>query len=151
MKKGPKPREVTCQITEQGCHEITSHKVNKLGYLLLKVNGDVVYAHRRAWEQANGPIPEGMFICHHCDNPKCINPAHLFLGTCADNIKDRDAKGRQAKGEKVANSKLTESQVREMRSLHAQGLHYKDIAKQLGVTPINVWHVLHDSWRHVAP
>ncbi len=53
-----------------------------------------VYAHRQAWEDSFGPVPDGMHVLHHCDNPPCIEPTHLFLGTNADNVADRVAKGR---------------------------------------------------------
>jgi hypothetical protein len=52
------------------------------------------YAHRKAWELINGPIADGLHVCHHCDNPPCVRPDHLFLGTQADNNHDRDRKGR---------------------------------------------------------
>ncbi len=64
------------------------------GYGKIKIRGKDRGAHRVAWELENGPIPEGMLVCHRCDNPPCCNPSHLFLGSHADNNHDRDAKGR---------------------------------------------------------
>lgn len=75
------------------------------------------YAHRVAWVLVNGQIPDGLFVCHHCDNPRCCNVEHLFLGTAADNARDRAAKGRngRAKGA-TGGSTLTADQVLEIRS-----------------------------------
>ena len=64
------------------------------GYGQLEIKGKKWLAHRWAWTQAHGPIPEGLCVCHTCDVRHCINPEHLFLGTHADNAHDRDAKGR---------------------------------------------------------
>lgn len=83
--------------------------------------------HRVSWEHHNGPIPEGMKLCHRCDNPPCINPDHLFLGTQADNMRDMIAKGRNRRGETHHNAKVTDDQVRDI--IAATGTQ-REIAKR---------------------
>lgn len=71
------------------------------GYGKLSINNKTVGAHRIVWEMFRGPIPKGMFVCHHCDTPGCVNPYHMFLGTHTDNMKDCASKGRNGDQKKT--------------------------------------------------
>ena len=107
---------------------------NSLGY------GHVAkrYAHRVAYELFIGPIPHGMEVCHRCDNPPCTNPAHLFLGTRAQNAADAASKGRTLRGERNASAKLTAGQVREIREMCTNGWPQRRIARAFGVSQSQV-------------
>lgn len=103
--------------------------------------GRNVPAHRYSWELHNGPIPDGLFVCHHCDNPICVRPDHLFLGTPLDNMQDKMAKGRHrtgegprplVQGERNPNARFTDAQVAEMRALYASGVSQHQIAARFG-------------------
>jgi hypothetical protein len=87
-------------ITEDGCWNWTKSRIsNKYGkFSIGKKN---IYAHRHAWFLVNGEIPDGLFVCHKCDNMLCINPDHLFLGTAQDNARDRTLKNRNNNKRKV--------------------------------------------------
>lgn len=84
-----------------GCWEWTGH-CNDGGYGRVTRQTEDRLAHRYAWELENGPIPDGMFVCHHCDNPPCVRPDHLFLGTHTDNMRDAQRKGRRPTAEREA-------------------------------------------------
>jgi hypothetical protein len=83
------------RVTESGCWEWDGYR-NELGYGICVLRRQRWRAHRLAWAYVHGPIPDGMVICHRCDNPPCINPDHLFLGTHRDNTADMMRKGRNA-------------------------------------------------------
>lgn len=110
-----------------------------------------VYAHRYAYELTHGAIPEGMFCLHKCDNPQCVNPAHLDIGTCADNLQDMVSKGRSSRGERRWCAKLTVESVREIRERYAKGsVSFVALANQYGVTSGAVqMAVKRVTWRHV--
>lgn len=120
------------------------------------------YAHRVAYELFVGKIPDGLLVCHHCDVPRCVKPAHLFLGTNQDNIRDAERKGRLyhatgpefskvmsavTKGERNGRAKLTAVQVARIRERIAEGERPIDLAREYGVTPGMIGHIKHGrSW-----
>lgn len=113
--------------------------------------GKDLLAHRVAWELSIGPIPEGRQVLHHCDNPPCVNPAHLFLGDPAINSADKIAKGRHAHGSSHGQAKLTESVVRDMRERYAAGgISQRALARHYGVSQRALQAALiGKTWRHV--
>lgn len=107
-------------------------------------------AHRVSWERAFGAIPSGKVVCHKCDQPSCVNPAHLFLGTSADNVSDMVRKGRHAKGEHHGCAKVSEADVREIRSLHSGGMSQLGIARQFGISNSTIHLIVKGRlWAHV--
>lgn len=110
-------------------------------------------AHRLAWELTYGFIPSHLCVCHHCDNPLCCNPSHLFLGTSADNSHDRDAKGRQRTplGAAHGMAKLNQEQVLEIRRLYrAGGISQLKLGEMFSVSERQVGRIIHrTSWKHV--
>src|SRR5687767_9041671 len=99
---------------DSGCWIWTGARINS-GYGRIVVNGKQTSTHRYSYTLYNGPIPEGLCVCHTCDTPACVNPAHLFVGTFRDNKLDSVHKGRHAKGETNGNAKLTREDAEEIR------------------------------------
>jgi hypothetical protein len=119
-----------------GCLVFTASK-NNAGYGRLRVGDKTVGAHRVAWELANGPIPGGLYVCHHCDNPPCVNVAHLFLGTNADNMADMARKGRAVTPR--AGARVTIDQVAAIRDAYAAGgVSMAALGERYGITAATV-------------
>jgi hypothetical protein len=103
-----------------------------------------IRAHRFAWELFNGPIPEGLIVCHKCDVPSCVNPLHLFVGTPADNSHDMKIKGRAAKPQ----AKMTPRQVETIRAMAELGYSRENIAAVFGLGYSAVWRIVTGrTWR----
>jgi len=126
------------------------------GYGKMKVGDRTPYAHRISWKIHNGPIPAGMCALHRCDTPACVNPAHLFLGTHADNARDMRGKGRDSRGSRHPNAKLKEADILEIRAQYADGrsrvagIKGGELAKRFGVNPVTISEIVNGKrWRHV--
>lgn len=119
---------------------------------------DTAYAHRLSWLIHHGSDPVGWAVCHRCDFPTCVNPAHLFLGTIADNVQDMIAKGRKysgpqasVRGEQVGSSKLTASQVVEIRTRSRNGERSGSLGRAFGVDSSTIRQIVRgEIWRHVG-
>lgn len=128
------------------------------GYGTIYVEGRKVRAHRYSYELHIGPIPNGLFVCHHCDNPPCVNPRHLFVGTHTDNMRDAAQKNRlrlwdvfNQWGTQNPSSKLNEAAVLEIRDLYKSGdWTQKALGQRFGVSDVAVRKVLSEkTWAHV--
>lgn len=131
--------------------------LGKTGYGTFTMSGGRrTNAHRAMWIFRNGPIPENLVICHKCDNPSCVNPAHLFIGTQGDNMADMFAKGRRSAlphplGEANHNSVLSREKVLKIRALRAAGKSLKEVATIFGIAGTTVSAVANRKiWKHVA-
>lgn len=138
------------QPADNGCRLWTGAVYEK-GHGKFRRNYKEVRAHRAAFELANGPIPSGQVVCHRCDNPRCINPDHLFLGTVADNNLDMIRKNRHAFGARNGAAKLTDWRVRVIRRAARSGLPVSEIARRLGLSQSTVSHAASgQTWRHIS-
>lgn len=151
--------------SDSECWVWTGQTVGRYGRMRSSDGERLVPAHRVAYELLVGPIPSGLRVLHRCDNPPCCNPAHLLVGTQAENMNDMRTKGRAAsgdrsgarlhperiaRGEAQGHAKLSNAMVREIRSLTASGLNQRVIAKLFGVAQPTVSDISTGrTWRHV--
>ena len=126
---------------------------NHDGYGKFRYNGKDGSAHRVSWILANGDIPKGLSVLHECDNPPCVNPYHLFLGTNQDNMDDKVSKNRvhRPTGRVNKMSKLTEDQVREIRKRYAnEDITHEALAKEYNMSRSGISPVIRgENWAHI--
>jgi hypothetical protein len=129
--------------TDTGCWEWNGGR-NSKGYGRIKIDGKRVSVHRVVYELLVGPIPDGMFVCHTCDNPCCCNPDHLFIGTNQDNVNDMVSKGRQY-------SKLAKEDVIAIKQIYRRGNTTKrQLAEMFDVDFYTIKDILDGTtWKHV--
>jgi hypothetical protein len=135
-----------------GCWNWTG-TIGKNGYGSLVVSRKRLYAHRVAWETHHGrPVPDGLLVCHTCDNRRCVRPDHLFVGTDADNSADAIAKGRHVFGDRHPAARLTDEIVAQIKTAaRDEGLGARRLGRRFGLGQRSITRILSgQSWKHVA-
>jgi hypothetical protein len=128
---------------------------NSNGYGRFTHKDDHHLAHRFGYELFFGSIPDGMNVCHRCDNRKCVNPEHLWLGSQSDNLNDAVAKGRMhrpdTRADRNGNTSLTWEKVRTIRSMHDSGVRKFHLASLFGVSPSTIGNIINqETWKEQA-
>jgi hypothetical protein len=142
---------ISAQSHPNDCWEWLGVKSHQ-GYGNFTFNNHPVRAHRFSWELHGGTIPEGLLVCHHCDNPSCVNPLHLYVGTHVDNNNDTIKRGRNIdrKGSKHPCSVVTEKIALEIRSKSKQGQTGQELSREYGLCEATISNIKNrKSWTHI--
>ncbi len=131
-------------VRTSSCWEWIAAK-KKTGYGQFQLDGKTVSAHRLIWILYFGPIPDGMHVLHYCDNPSCVRPRHLYLGTHRQNMNDKKIRKRVS-GTRNPNAKLTDPDIEEIFRLAQRGLSQRAIGASFGVTHHAIWRVLNNKY-----
>lgn len=136
----------------EGCWEWQGGRATKLQYGYMSLGHSSAYAHRISWQIAHGSIQTGLCVLHRCDNPPCVRPDHLFLGTRRDNMTDKIEKGRQHRGEQTGGVVLAEAQVMDILAAYATGeFPILGLADKHGVKEATIRAIVNgQTWAHVA-
>ncbi|ARK28770.1 HNH endonuclease signature motif containing protein [Halalkalibacter krulwichiae] len=149
LNGGNRPKKIKFKEVE-GCFVLTSHKLNSGGYSEIRIRGITKKVHRHVYEQCFGEIPEGLVVRHKCDNPSCVNPEHLEIGTQKDNVRDMMLRNRHVKGSKKSASKLKETDVINIKRLLKKGCTNVYIASLYKVHNSVISEIKHKKiWTHV--
>ena len=142
-------KRVELPLVAEGCWKWTG-SIDGKGRGRIHANGGGFIAARVAWMLFKGLIPDGMCVLHKCDNPICVKPDHLFLGTMADNMIDMRDKGRSTYGEKHGMAKILNKQVKDILQKLAQGATQQQVADEYGVSRSHISHIAHGKRRRRA-
>lgn len=148
-----KIKKFTYINTRTGCWEWQKYK-NELGYGYTSYRGKQLKAHRVSWIVFRGEIPSGVCVLHKCDNPKCVNPDHLYLGSMKDNVRDMMERGRNGygvmDGMKQHNAKFTNEDVLWIRAQECTWENCKEFALKFGASPHTIWNIFRrKTWKHL--
>lgn len=132
------------------CWEWTGSK-SKKGYGLFDARCGESRAHRVSWMFSFGNVPNGVFVLHSCDNPSCVNPNHLFLGSAKDNTQDMIRKSRDSLiGSKNSQAKLSEVSIVEIKTLYQSGISISKISSLFNVVYETIWDIVNgNTWKHI--
>jgi len=146
-----KPTSVIWYLWNNECWKWTTKSINNKGYGMFSITKKMYLAHRIVYKLVFGAIPDNLYILHHCDNPLCCNPSHLFPGTQKNNMEDMIVRGRQCCGEKISSSKLKEKDILEIRILYSTGDYYqRELGEIYGVGADEISRIVNNKmWKHI--